>query len=121
MAAKKGVSRRGFIKTTGLAVVGAGVTTGSVESTGAGGGGAQELKIQAHRTLGRTGFQVSDIGMGTGFLTNSNVLAVALDMGVNYIDTAEHYMNGLSERSVGEVLKGRDRTTKSAARRGEVQ
>jgi len=69
----------------------------------------QDIGIQAHRTLGRTGFQVSDIGFGTGFLTNSNVLAVALDAGVNYIDTAEHYMNGQAERAVGEVLKGRDR------------
>ena len=71
----------------------------------------QELEIQAHRTLGRTGFQVSDIGFGAGFLTNSNVLAVGLDMGINYIDTAEHYMNGQSERAVGEVLTGRDRSS----------
>ncbi len=32
-------------------------------------------------------------------------------MGINYIDTAEHYMNGQAERAVGEVLKGRDRSS----------
>ena len=77
MAGKNEVSRRGFIRTTGSAVVGAGVTTGSAEHVKAEEGAAQELRIQAHRTLGRTGFQVLDIGMGTGFLINSNVLALA--------------------------------------------
>jgi len=111
MAAEKEVSRRGFLKTTGLAVVGGGIVSGSGPEVGSGKGVRQELRVQAHRTLGRTGFQVSDIGYGTGFLTNSNVLAVGLDMGINYIDTAEHYMNGLSERAVGEVMKGRDRSS----------
>jgi predicted aldo/keto reductase-like oxidoreductase len=32
-------------------------------------------------------------------------------MGVNYIDTAEHYANGASERAVGEALQGRDRSS----------
>ena len=116
MGAKKEVSRRGFLKTTGMAVVGGGVVSGNAAYGEAGGRSpegqeGQELKIQAYRTLGRTGFQVSDIGFGAGFLTNSNVLAVALDMGVNYIDTGEHYMNGQSERAIGEVLKGRDRSS----------
>ena len=62
-----------------------------------------------YRTLGRTGFQVSDISFDTGNLTNSNVLAVALDMGMTYIDTAEHFVNGQAERAVGEVIKDRDR------------
>jgi len=71
----------------------------------------QSGRIQEYRRLGRTGFQVSDIGFGTGNLDNANVLAVALDMGVNYIDTAEHYVNGRAERTVGEVLGGRDRSS----------
>jgi predicted aldo/keto reductase-like oxidoreductase len=37
------------------------------------------------------------------------VLEVALDMGINYIDTAEHYGNGQSERTIGEALRNRDR------------
>ncbi|MFH1763387.1 MAG: aldo/keto reductase [Gemmatimonadota bacterium] len=121
MAAKKGVSRRGFLKATGMAVVGGGVVSGEAVLGKAVPGKAvpgeadpgrrQELRVQAHRTLGRTGFQVSDIGYGTGFLTNSNVLAVGLDMGINYIDTAEHYMNGQAERAIGEVLRGRERSS----------
>lgn len=111
MAAKKEVSRRGFLKTTGLVAVGGGLVSGKAVLGEPSPGRRQERRVQAHRTLGRTGFQVSDIGYGTGFLTNSNVLAVGLDMGINYIDTAEHYMNGQAERAVGEVLKGRDRSS----------
>jgi predicted aldo/keto reductase-like oxidoreductase len=116
MRGKKGVSRRGFLKTTGMAAVGGGVLAAGSDS-GEGQhpkeprGREQELRIRAHRTLGRTGFQVSDVGFGAGFLTNSNVFAVGLDMGINYIDTGEHYMNGQSERAIGEVIRGRDRSS----------
>ncbi len=68
-------------------------------------------KIKEYRILGRTGFKVSDISFGAGNLTNANVLEAALDMGVNYIDTAEHYARGNSERTIGEVLKNRDRSS----------
>src|SRR5512139_3410140 len=66
-------------------------------------------KVAAYRTLGRTGYKVSDVSFGGGALSNPNVLAAALDRGVNYIDTAEHYAEGTSERTVGEVLGRRDR------------
>ena len=36
----------------------------------------------------------------------NNVVAAALDMGVNTFDTAEAYNNGESERSLGRALKG---------------
>jgi predicted aldo/keto reductase-like oxidoreductase len=68
-------------------------------------------KIREYRTLGRTGFNVSDIGFGAGDLTNPNVLDAALNMGINYIDTAEHYVRGNSERTVGKVIGNRDRST----------
>ena len=66
-------------------------------------------RIREYRTLGRTGFKVSDVSFGAGLLGNTNVLAAALDAGMNYIDTAEHYENGNSERTIGTVLKDRDR------------
>ncbi len=103
------VSRRGFLKKTGLAVVGGGVAAGTPIEAAAQPQPPQEIKIREKRTLGRTGFQVSDISFGTGSLDTPAVLAVALDMGVNYIDTAEHYVGGRAEATVGEVLKDRDR------------
>jgi len=68
-----------------------------------------ETKIKEYRTLGRTGFKVSDVSFGTGGLNNTNILAAALDRGINYIDTAEHYQNGNAERAIGQVFKTRDR------------
>jgi len=66
-------------------------------------------KIKEYRTLGRAGFKVSDISLGAGGLNNANVLAAALDRGINYIDAAEHYENGNAERTIGQVLKTHDR------------
>jgi predicted aldo/keto reductase-like oxidoreductase len=110
MSREKQVTRRGFLKSTGAAVVGGGVLGGGAPVRASERPG-QTARIMAYRTLGRTGFEVSDISFGTGSLDNANVLAVALDQGMNYIDTAEHYVNGRAERTIGEVLPGRDRSS----------
>jgi predicted aldo/keto reductase-like oxidoreductase len=68
-----------------------------------------DLKIKEYRTLGRTGFKVSDIGLGAGPTNNADVLEAVLDAGINYIDTAEHYVQGNSERTIGQVMAKRDR------------
>jgi len=66
-------------------------------------------KIKEYRRLGRTGYKVSDISIGGGPLSNANVLRAAIEAGVNYVDTAEHYENGGSERTIGEALQTHDR------------
>lgn len=103
------LDRRKFIRTSISAAAGAGLIYGGringqnrEETTG--------TKIREFRTLGRTGFKVSDIGFGAGDLTNPNVLEAALDIGINYIDTAEHYVRGNSERTIGQVIRKRDRS-----------
>ncbi len=48
---------------------------------------------------------MSDISVGGGPLSNDNVLRAALDAGINYVDTAEHYERGGSERTIGRVLE----------------
>jgi hypothetical protein len=50
-----------------------------------------------YRTLGKTGLKVSGVGYGIGFVPITDVVARALDMGVNYFDTSRDY--GDSERS----------------------
>ena len=71
-----------------------------------------------YRTLGRTGLQVSEIGYGAWGIGNSGwlgaedqesirALNVAVDRGLNFIDTALGYGNGHSERLVGEVVRSR--------------
>ncbi len=73
-----------------------------------------------YRTLGRTGLRVSEIGLGTmvhaghfGPMDDADsirAIEAALDLGVNFIDTAEAYGAGYSEALLGKALKGkRDR------------
>jgi aryl-alcohol dehydrogenase-like predicted oxidoreductase len=67
------------------------------------------------RTLGRTGIQVSVLGFGCGAVgglmvkgtaaDQERAVARALDLGINYFDTAAMYGNGESERNLGRVLK----------------
>ncbi len=71
-----------------------------------------------YRTLGRTGWSISEIGFGSwgiggdwGPTEDSNSLAAlnrAIDLGVNFIDTADVYGDGRSERLVAQVRKSRN-------------
>jgi aryl-alcohol dehydrogenase-like predicted oxidoreductase len=69
-----------------------------------------------HRTLGRTGVQVSSLALGAmnfgpmGRTTQDEVTSlvhVALEAGVNLVDTADVYSGGVSEEMVGRALAGR--------------
>jgi aryl-alcohol dehydrogenase-like predicted oxidoreductase len=71
-----------------------------------------------YRILGRTGIEVSEIGYGAwgigGALWQGSVdtesmraLHKAIDLGVNFIDTALAYGPGHSERLIGKLLKER--------------
>ncbi|MFC2166359.1 aldo/keto reductase [Acidobacteriota bacterium] len=66
-------------------------------------------RIKEYRTLGRTGFKCSDISFGSSGVTDAAFMKAVLDSGVNYIDTAESYVRGQVERTIGEAMKGRDR------------
>jgi len=117
----QGISRRSFVRVGGAALAGGAALGGAPLRAGAGLGASavrpslfpsvprQEARIQAHRTLGRTGFQVSDVGMGSVPLRESSVVRYAYDKGVNYFDTAEGYGNGAAERAIGEALQHMER------------
>lgn len=70
-----------------------------------------------YRAFGKTGFSTSEIGFGAwaiggswGPQAETDSLASlhrALDLGVNFIDTAAGYGNGRSEQIIGKVLKER--------------
>ncbi|MFN2235691.1 MAG: aldo/keto reductase, partial [Anaerolineales bacterium] len=66
------------------------------------------------RNLGKSGLKVSSIGLGTNQFggkvdlnTSKNIIAAALDVGVNLIDTADVYQAGRSEEYIGEALENR--------------
>ena len=67
-----------------------------------------------HRLLGRTGVRVSPLCLGTmmfgGPATAADSIRIihrALDAGINFVDTADMYSSGESERVVGQALAGR--------------
>jgi len=66
------------------------------------------------RQLGATGARVSPLCLGAfnfGGATPEEdavrIIHAALDAGINFVDTADYYNNGESERIVGRALKGR--------------
>lgn len=63
-----------------------------------------DLKIKKYNALGKTGLKVGDVSCGAISFFEPNVMRYAVDMGVNYFDTAEGYMNGNSEKYIGQAL-----------------
>lgn len=57
--------------------------------------------------LGRTGLEVTRLGIGGAYAKTPEAYRRALDCGVNYLDTARVYRDGEDERVVGEAIKGR--------------
>ena len=111
------ISRRKFIK-TGLALPAAGL----VATTGLKNVFADEPPRVVYRTLGKTGLKVSGVGYGIGFVPIPEVVSRALDLGINYFDTARVY--GDSEKIFSGVIKGRDRSkiviaSKSSSHKGK--
>jgi aryl-alcohol dehydrogenase-like predicted oxidoreductase len=68
-----------------------------------------------YRQLGKSGVRVSVIGLGTNrFGTErmpqaevNRVIDAAVDLGINFLDSADVYTGGHSEESIGQALKGR--------------
>lgn len=71
-----------------------------------------------YRKLGKTNFEISEIALGTWQVggkwgspfndqSADELLNTAIDKGVNFIDTADVYENGLSEKAVGRVIRSR--------------
>ncbi len=101
-----GLTRRDFVK----------VTTAGAAALALGSGGAESaVKGMPTRPLGRTGHQVKLFSLG-GQATleqpnrDEEALAIinrAIDLGVNYIDTAAAYGRGVSQTYIGKVMATR--------------
>ncbi len=66
------------------------------------------------RLLGKTGYKISEIALGTWQVGGGwgksfdhknaeNILNMAADNGINFIDTADVYDDGASEKAVGRL------------------
>ncbi|MCK6461445.1 MAG: aldo/keto reductase [Planctomycetes bacterium] len=96
------VSRRTFLKGTAAAGL---VATSRLFA---------DARPMPMRDLGRTGARVSLAGLGTaewgqGLAERDadRMVARAIELGINYVDTAFSYGNGRAEEHLGRALKGR--------------
>ena len=111
------LSRRDFLETTALAGLAARTLTAGIE----------RRKGMPMRLLGKTAASVSILGFGCGsrFLMYKEedkaveALNRALDLGINYVDTAFNYGHGESERRVGLVMKTRRKEVWLATKIGD--
>jgi hypothetical protein len=108
---KKGVNRREFITECSLKLAGASVL---LNQSGAKPAFGKEKKpkpeknkepTMEYRSLGKTGLKVSAVSFGTTHLRDPAVLLSAIDLGINFFDTAPSYAGGNSERMLGQVAK----------------
>lgn len=78
---------------------------------------SRSMRVMEQRLLGRTGREVSVVGLGTwqlgadwGQVAEEDALAVlntAVESGVTFFDTADVYGDGRSERLIGRYLRAR--------------
>ena len=105
---KKEMNRRKFITECSLKLAGAGLL---LKQTAAKTAFGEEKKPKPkkkqepdmeYRTLGKTGLKVSAVSFGTMRVREPAVLFKALDLGINFFDTAQDYPN---EDIIGKVAK----------------
>jgi predicted aldo/keto reductase-like oxidoreductase len=97
-----GISRRDFLAAglagTTSALLGGNALAGMAE--------AFAFPRPVYRTLGRTGLKITVVSFGAMLTPEAEVIRVAFEQGVNYVDTARKYMGGKNEEIVGRALKG---------------
>jgi aryl-alcohol dehydrogenase-like predicted oxidoreductase len=110
-------SRRGFLR--GAAIRGASSVANRMsfaqgKQNTSGAPSANSSETVPHRPLGRTGIQVSAMALGGYHLGSAGnqqeaneIVAQAMDAGVNFFDNAWDYHDGHSEEALGIALKGK--------------
>jgi aryl-alcohol dehydrogenase-like predicted oxidoreductase len=81
-----------------------------------------------YRKMGRTGLKVSVFCLGTMTFGRQvdekeslRIMERALDVGVNFIDTADMYVNGVTEQIVGKAIKGKRNSIVLASKAGHLR
>jgi predicted aldo/keto reductase-like oxidoreductase len=105
------MNRREFLRIglagTTSALFGMEAISEAVQQYAASEAGSSEFPKPVYRTLGRTGLKITVVSFGAMLTPEPEVVRIALDHGVNYVDTARRYMGGKNEEIVGKALKGR--------------
>ncbi|MCE5250809.1 aldo/keto reductase [bacterium] len=87
-------------------------SVGGLIGLGAAGLSAPSIVQRAHaagtiqyRTLGKTGLKVCPVGFGGSRTNEPSIFKMAIDMGINFIDTGRMYSGGRNEELIGKVVK----------------
>jgi len=100
------IGRREFIRSGALAGIGVGLATlaGPVSAAV-----PPTPQVRRYASLGHTGMKISDISFGADRLSpgQEDLVRHAVDVGINYFDTAETYQGGDSEVTLGNALRGK--------------
>jgi len=107
------MKRRDFLK---LGVLGTGGALlgwdGMADAAQQAAKGPFRFPAPVYRTLGRTGLKITVVSFGAMLTPEPEVIRVAFEHGVNYVDTARSYGGGRNEEVVAKALKGiRNRVT----------
>jgi|WetSurMetagenome_2_1015567.scaffolds.fasta_scaffold02231_11 predicted aldo/keto reductase-like oxidoreductase len=94
--------RLGMLGTTGALLGWEGLAEAAQQTAG----GPFTFPAPVYRTLGRTGLKITIVSFGAMLTPEPEVIRVAFEHGVNYVDTARRYMNGRNEEIVARALKG---------------
>lgn len=97
-------NRRTFLKQAAGAAAGAGLTASGMFPRRAEAQGEGFTRLR-YRDLGSTGFKATEVGFGAMNTRDAELIHAAIDAGINYLDTAHRYMNGMNEEIVGTVMK----------------
>jgi uncharacterized protein len=62
-------------------------------------------RVRQYRPLGATGVEMSDISFGGAGIGSADVVARAVERGINYFDTSPDYSRTGSEQVIGQALK----------------
>ena len=69
--------------------------------------GQQPAVKPRYRILGQTGLRVSEVGFGCADIQDAGVIRGAIELGINFFDTARGYDAGAAEGVLGAALRGR--------------
>lgn len=69
-----------------------------------------------YRQLGKSSLQISEIGFGCMSLqedqaSTTKILHRAVDLGINFFDTADLYQKGINEEMIGKALKEKEKVS----------
>ena len=108
------LNRRNFVKGATFAGAAALIPAGIAATSFAKGSKETEGSQVPKKALGKTGLEVSALGIGGFHLGTakdqaeaSEIVARAMDAGVNFFDNAWEYHEGESENRMGQALKGK--------------